>query len=212
MSDKEVTTRILESDRTKLNDLSSRYSMKASVILGHLIDLGIKHKMLESGWESNLAEQELQEILADMDIEFRKKVELKKVTAQINAKMMVFKEWMKILPPNEKKQFLENVLGDTKTGDFLEKLTNYQMFIVDGEKKLYPVDESGYPLIPFVQLVNILKCARGFHIVNNRCNCRYWESCEYGKAAFESWLAEHGTPHEQQRYLEETSGFRRRYR
>lgn len=211
MSDKEVTTRIQENHRDKLNDLSSKYGMKASVILGYLVDLALEYKMLDSGWEKTLAERELQDILADMDIEFRKKVELKKVTAQINAKMMVFKEWMRILPPNEKKQFLENVLGDIKGEDYLDRLTNYQMFIVDGEKRLYPMGDMGLPIIAFTPPEAIIKCMRGFHIENNKCECRYWNSCEYGKAAYENWLAVHGTHAEQRRYLEESSKLGRRY-
>lgn len=204
MSDKEVTTRILESDREKLNNLSAKYTLKSSVILGFLIDNGIKYGMLEQGWQEKLAEDQLQETLADLDIEFRKKVELKKVDAQIKAKMMVFKEWLGVLDTTQKKQFLENVLGDTNSGDFLEKLTNYQMFIVDGLKRLYPMDDRGRPMIAFVQPDDLIPCMRGFHIQGNRCDCRYWESCEFGKQSYEDWLAVNGSPLEQQRYLEES--------
>lgn len=208
MSDKEVTTRIYEKDRDSLNSLAARYNMKASVILGHIIDLAVSHNMLDDGWETKLAESEFEELLKDADLDFRKKVELKKAQAQINAKMMVFKEWLGILEPKEKRQFLENVLGDTKSGDFLEKLTNYQMFLVDGYKRLYPVSEDGYPKIPYVSAAEIVVCTRGFHIVNNRCDCRYWNSCEFGAAAFEDWLGKHGTLAEQKRYLEEKNGSR----
>lgn len=204
--DKEVTTRITESDRDKLNNLSSKYGMKASVILGYIIDQAIKYNTLEAGWEGKLAEDKLADYLKDADLEFRKKVELLNIKAQISAKTMVFKNWMDILPPSEKRQFLENVMGARKGEDFLEQLANYQMYLIDGLKKLYPPEQDGYPSIPWISKVDIIKCLRGFHIANNRCDCRYWDSCEHGKAQYENWLAAHGSQQEQRRYLEETTG------
>lgn len=209
MSDKEVTTRIYETDRDQLNALSSKHGMKSAVILGYIIDKAVEYRILEEGWEKELAEKEFQQLLADTDIEFRKKVELRKVKAQIDAKMFVFKEWMKTLDNKDRKQFLDNVLGDMRGENFLDRLTNYQMFLIDGEKRLLPMDENGYPVISYVMIDEIIKCYRGFHIKNNRCNCRDWATCEHGKTSYENWLAVNGTALEQRRYLEEHSRTRR---
>lgn len=202
----EKTTRITEADRDSLNDLSSRYGIKSSTILGHLIDYCIKYGMLDDGWETKLAEKELAEYLKDADLDFRKKVEIMNIKARINAQMMVFKNWLAILGPTEKRQFLENVMGANRGEDFLEKLANYQMFLIDGVKRLYPPDTDGYPIISYTQKGALIKCVRGYHIKNNRCDCRYWAECEYGAKAFEEWLAEHGSQLERQRYLEESTG------
>lgn len=201
-----VTIRVSEETRDKINRIAEKTNMKVDAILTYLTGLNDKYDFFSVNWVKDLVEREVQEYLKDIDIEFQKKVELQKNKAVINAQMLVFKEWLSILERQEKKQFLENVMGANKGTDFLEKLANYQMFVVDGLKKLYPPDTDNYPQIPFVAKVDIVKCRRGFHIVNNRCDCRLWTECELGSGAYENWLAEHGTPQEQRRYLEESSG------
>ena len=130
--------------------------------------------------------------------------------------MMVFKEYLKTMQPAEKKKFLENVLGDTSGGNFLENLSSYQMFIIDGEKKLYVPDGEGFPVIPGINRDRVVKCDRGFHIKNARCSCRYWRECPIGASQYEDWLSKFGTPKQQKQYLEETTGdkymLRRDYR
>lgn len=207
MSDeKETTTRIYEKDRDKLNQLSSEYGMKVSIVLGHIIDIAKKYKVLDRDWIENLVQKEVSNYLKDQDVEFRKKLELKKLDSIQKAQMLIFKEWLGILEPTEKKKFLEDVMGVRRGADFLERLSNYQLFMIDGEKRLYAPDAEGYPEIPYTDKLDIIKCVRGFHIRLNRCDCRRWQECEHGAAAYENYLAANGSDLERKRYLEETTG------
>lgn len=201
-----VTIKVQEETRTAINKIAEKTNMSVDAIITYFCGLNDKYDLFNVDWVKNLVEREVSEYLKDIDAEFAKKIELQKNKAVINAQMLIFKEWMNTMDRQEKKQFLETVMGANKGTDFLEKLANYQLYIVDGHKKLYPPDIDQYPQIPFVSKTDIVQCRRGFHIVNNRCDCRLWSECELGSGAFENWLAAHGTQAEQRRYLEETSG------
>lgn len=203
-----TTIRLSAETRDKVNQLTSKTNMSTDIVISFLIDLNERYNFFEDNWIAKLLETEIQEYLKDADIEFRKKIELQKNQAIIKAQMMIFKEWIDILEKPEKKLFLENVMGANKGTDFLEKLANYQMFVIDGQKKLYPPDQDGYPEIPFIPKGELLRCRRGFHIRNNRCDCRLWTECDWGAKQFEEWLSVHGTEQERKRYLEETTGQR----
>lgn len=209
-----VTIRVSEETRTAINQIAEKTNMSVDAILTYFTSLNEKYDFFNVNWIKELVESEVAEYLKDIDAEFAKKIELQKNKAVINAQMLIFKEWMNTLDRQEKKQFLENVMGANKGTDFLEKLANYQMYVVDGYKKLYPPDQDGYPQIPFISKTDIVRCRRGYHIVNNRCDCRLWTECDLGSGAFEDWLGKHGTQAEQRKYLEETSGqkyYLRRY-
>jgi len=210
------TIRVSEETREEINRLCSFHNMAVDVVLGKLLNENQKHNFFEAGWSKALAEKEFQKLLQDVDIEFRKKIELDKHRAILKAKMIVFQEYIKTLPSAEKKNFLENVLGDVNSGNFLESLSTYQMFIIDGEKKLFMPDSEGFPTIPGINRDRLIKCERGFHIKNTRCTCEFWRECPVGATAYEDWLGKFGTDAQRKSYLEETTGeklfLRRDYR
>lgn len=202
------TIRVTDEDRDEINRLCSLHGMSQEVIIGRLVGENKKYNLFENGWKRKLAESEFEKLLEDTDLEFRKKLELDKHRAILKAKMMVFQEYIKTLPASEKKQFLENVLGDVNSGNFLENLSSYQMFFIDGEKKLFMPDSEGYPVIPGIKRDRLIQCERGFHIENSRCTCSLWRECPHGSTKYEDWLGKYGTQAQQDSYLRETTGHR----
>lgn len=209
MSDKEVTTRILEEDRDKLNRLSEKYNMKASAILGHIIDQSLKYNTLDMDWEKALAENQLHDFLMDADMEYRKTFERDKHRAILRAKQTAFQEYIKVMPPDERKPFLEQILGDPATnGDFLDNLSSYQMYTVNGERKLLSPGEEGAPNMPGIHPDRIVTCERGHHIIGDFCKCLLWRTCELRASEYQNYIAVHGTEATKTRYIDRAN---RRY-
>lgn len=199
-----TTLRVRGETKERVNALT-QYGTQDTIIQ-YLLDQNDKVNLFNPGWARKVAEEQLQEILSDMDIEFRKKVELENHRARLKSVQRVFDEYLKILPREEKKDWLENILGDTKSGNFLENMTNYQMFLIDGQKRLLMPVDDGFPKIPGVSRDRIISCERGFHIQSNRCDCRYWKECPLGEPEFLNWLGKYGSEFQRKKYLEETTG------
>lgn len=210
MSEKEVSTRIYENDREQLNLMSNKYGMKASLILGHLIKKAVEYNILEEGWEAKLAESQLHDFLLEADLEYKKQFERDKHRAILKAKQTAFQELIKVMPVDERKSFLEQILGDpTNNGDFLDNLSSYQMFTIDGVRRLLAPDGEGGPIVPGIHPDNIIECERGFHIVKGFCKCQLWKICQIRKEEYEHYLATSGSREQQNRYLDRHD---RRYR
>lgn len=204
LEDKEVTTRIMESDRDALNLISQKMGMKASLILGHLIDLAQRHGLLESGWEDRLAEARFHEMLLEADIEYKKGFERDKHRAILQAKQIAFKEYLKVMTASEKKTFLEQVLGETG-GDLLDSFQSYQMFVIDGEKKFLAPNPDGSPNIPGVSRDALIECERGWHMTGGFCRCNLWRDCPMRSEEYIDYLAKHGTESQRRRYLDRSA-------
>jgi len=199
-----VSLKVRQDTRDRINALTAFGSQ--DVIVNYLLDQNDKHNLFNPGWARKLAEDQLQEILSDMDIEFRKKVELENHKARLKTVTQVFQAYLKVLPLDEKRSWLENIFGDTKSGNFLENMTSYQMFLIDGQKRLLLSGDDGYPKIHGIPRDRLIQCDRGFHIINSRCDCRYWRECPFGSIQYEDWLGKHGSPFQQKRYLEDQTG------
>lgn len=205
MSDS-VTIRVSAETRDRINKLT-QYGTQ-DVIIAYLLDQNDKYDLFKPGWARELAQDQLQDILSDADIEFRKKVEFANHKARLKTVQRVFDAYLKTLPLDEKRDWLENILGNTRSTNFLENMTSYQMFIVDGLKRLLLPLDDGFPRIPGIPRDRVISCDRGFHIINSRCECRYWNECELGSAQYEDWLSQYGTELQKKQYLEESTGQR----
>jgi predicted transcriptional regulator len=200
-----VTIRIEESTREKLNNLASQLNMTHSVIIDYLIDKAIRYEMFQDGWEKALAQSEYQSLLDEDDRELRKRLEIEKAKRILSVKQKAFEKYLDVLEPVERRQFLEAILGSMKDGDFLDKLSNYQLFVVDGAKKLCEPDEMGRPKLIGINPELIIVCDKGYHVVGGWCQCSLWRSCPMRGPEYEKYLALHGTPTQQRKYIESQS-------
>lgn len=195
-----VSLKVRQETKDRINALTQYGSQ--DTIVNYLLDQNDKHNLFNPGWARKIAEEQLQDILSDMDLDFRKKVEFANHKARLKAVDRVFMEYIKILEPKEKKDWLENILGNTKSQNFLENMTSYQMFIIDGQKRLLLPDEDGFPRIPGIKKDRIQTCERGYHIRDSKCDCRFWKECPTGENQYVDWLGKYGTEFQKRQYLE----------
>jgi hypothetical protein len=198
--------RVSKETQERLKLLSKRKNMSYEIILSYMLDQMEKVNFFDEDWMDQVAEERLQHILSDADIEFRKSIEKDKHKAILKAKQRVFDEYLKILPTSEKRPFLENILGDINSGNLLENMSNYEMVIIDGYKRLCLFDKNGFPRLAGTPPAMLEECSRGFHTKNQVCNCYLWNECPSGKPQYENWLGQYGTEAQQLAYLEETTG------
>jgi hypothetical protein len=178
-------------------------------LIGFGVDAVIKYEMLDRNWIEKLLNERFKAMLEKHDISFRKKVELDKQRNLFEIQKITYKKYLNSLDDEGLQEFMKNNLKGINDGTYLENMSSNQIFSINGETKLFPSDEMGYPIIPRVSEKLIESCDIGFHIKNKRCRCEHWKTCPLGEKSYLVWLEKFGSNHEQNRYLEEMERERR---
>jgi hypothetical protein len=198
-----------DSDHANLVTLAQTYKMNMNVIVGYLIDMCSKYDLLDPDWIEPILEERIKDFLSSHDADLAKKLQIERTRTINSAKLTAFKKYIDVLEPEARKDFLENILGNVNDESFLDNISNYAMFTIDGTPRLYPIHE-GKPVIAGVTLV---ACMTGYHIAGNYCkNCRKWRDCEFRKEEYQSYLSRIGsdTTPENRRIVESQSTINRR--
>jgi len=159
--------------------LAQEYNLKIYDVVKHLTKLCLKYKMLEKNWIDNVVEdvikdfeRKLEEHKRKLEEELQNRINIEKHKVKLKIKHDLLMHYVKCLDVEERKEFIERLLGDINDPEFLENLDQMEVFIIDGKRKLVK-SVDGKPDIP-----GIIKCPRGWHIPNNFCNCDRWRDCE----------------------------------
>lgn len=179
--------------------------MYKNAIVSFLLDLNDKHDFFDADWQRRLALDAYYTILEENDIELKKKVELEKQKTIIKLKAEAFRKYIDFLQGEEKRQFLEVILGKNASANFLEDLSNYQLYVIDGQSRFLEPGPEGTPKINKVDPSKIVTCDRGFHVLGGWCNCNIWTTCPIRKPEYEEWLGLHGTESEKRKYIDSQS-------
>lgn len=197
------TVRISNEDKDVLNRLCEKTNMAQGVVLGYLLECAIKFDMFDQNWIRKLTDADFLDRMQEHDIEYRKKVELEKFKTILNTKQKLIQEYLKIMPNAEKKAYIESALALGDGENLLDNLTSYQMFVINGEKKMLPPDGTGAPRIPGVAPSQLKQCPQGWHTVHDNClSCRVRRGCELRREERINWVAVHGTKEEQERLID----------
>jgi len=160
----------------KLIELSKKYSIKMVTIVSYLIDECDKYNMLEPDWEDQLLKVRMDEFKKKFEADLSKDLEKERVRSINRITHTLLTQYLKVLEPEQRKETIENMLGDLKHGTLLESLVDMELTTIDGKKRLVKMSE-GKPILG-VNPDKIIACNVGFHIKEMFCKCSRWRDCE----------------------------------
>jgi len=192
----QVLLRVDDEHKNQLELLSQKYGISQSAIITYLIDLTVKYQLLEPNWKENIINESLQEYKAKLEEQFNAKIEQEKMRWKLRFKHDLLMKYVDALEPQERKEFIQDIMLDLKDPLFLEKIGEMELTIIDGKRKLVKI-KNGKPFIPNIPQDQIIECEKGYHIKGNYCTCEKWKECqirleEYAKQQAETKLKKIG--------------------
>lgn len=197
------SVRVDDETKAVIIDLCKKTKMNQGVLVGYMADKFKEYDMLDPNWLDLLVEKRFAEMLEEVDLSFRKTIEILNHKAVLKAKQLALKEWLGVLDSKQKKEFLENIMGNPSTTNFLDQISSYQMYVVNGSKRIIAPDKHGAPMVPGANPEDVINCDTGWHVKGAYCNCRLWRTCPIRTEEIQNWLAVTGTHREQEDYLKQ---------
>jgi len=189
MFEKRKTIQVADDTHATLEKLSKESKMKIGEIVGHVIDLTVKHDLLKPSWFEDLKDQIIEEMKSELsEDKFDRMLQLENRRATNKAKLMVWQEYLKIIPEGGKQAFLEEMLmiNRGKGADFLDSLTLYSMVRINGEARPMRTDKDGNPIWQTPD--EIVTCEKGYHVRRAYCKCPLWRVCKLRATEYEDFL------------------------
>lgn len=182
MSETDKVIKVEAATHEALQKISESNSLPIKQVVGYLVDQCVKFNMLSPDWSEKLREQIRTETLEDVSDEkkMRNAIQLIQVKAVMSAKMKVFQTYIDSMEVEERKRFAEELMG-IKTDDpaaFLDNLTAFQLFKINGERRFCRTGANGKPVIPLMHEADLTVCANGYHTAGGWCQCDLWRSCD----------------------------------
>lgn len=199
--------RVYVDDFEIMDGFSKSKKMKIPVLFSYLMEQVIKYDMFEGDWVEELTKVSFHDLLLEADLDYKKGFEVAKYKAELNLKSTLIKEFIKSMPPEEKQNYLKNVLGDPNKDNLLEVLSTQQMYSVNGQKKMFAPGAEGSPRIVGIPPSHIKQCPTGWHILNDPClACARKKTCKIVLDDRIEWVSEYGTHAEREKLIEESAG------
>jgi len=172
----EVTSIRLDADTKKrLEEMAEKYGISKNEIINYLINLAYENKLLEENWKEYILGEKLEEYKAKIEEDLRKDLEKEKFKTRMDFKYLMLKEYIKVLPEQERREFLEEHLPELNLPDFIDRLGEMELVKVDGKPKLVRMVD-GVPVLN-VAPERLVRCMEGWHIRGNYCKCKNWKTC-----------------------------------
>ena len=159
-----------------LSSLSQSSKLRSGEVVAYLSRLAVEHDLLEPDWKDKIAEDRVSEQKRKLDYQQDRKVELEKMKTRLKVKHSLLMKYVDTLEPNERKNFIESMMIDIKSADFIDRLGEMEIVAINGKRRLVRMSE-GKPLIG-IDPEKILVCDRGYHVLNAFCQCGMWRSCK----------------------------------
>ena len=156
---------------------SQKYGIKMKDVVGALVRIAQEYHVLEPDWIERIITDRLEEYRKKIEAQYEAKIEQRKMEWKLRFKHDLLMHYVKALDPEERKAFIENLLGNLDDPRFLEQLGEMELVTIDGKKRLCRI-ENGKPVIPNVDPERIVVCDAGYHIKGNFCECKRWRDCE----------------------------------
>lgn len=177
--------------------------MTVDVFLAFLLDQNDKYNFADSTWLDKAVAQRYSDISDNQDADMRKRLEIDRHRVVLKVKADALQLYIKDLKGDERKIFLEKLLGgNPQDPDFLDQMSSYQMYVIDGVKRLVEPDINGRPKFKGDPR-DLIVCDKGYHVRGSWCQCVLWKTCPIRSAEYEQYLIENGTEAERNKYLAE---------
>jgi hypothetical protein len=200
-----VNIRIAPDVRDKINSVCEVRNETQSIVVGYLVDLNEQYDFFDPEWRERIAQDEFKDIFDKQFEEERRALDKQTHRAMLKLKTDLLKEYVRALGREERRAFLESVLGDLESANFLDEVVNYQLFIVDGKRRACQPDSEGKPVIKGIDSSLIAPCEKGFHILGQFCDCDLWRDCPLRLKEYQEWLVEHGSESDRRKFLDDQS-------
>lgn len=150
--------------------------IKVLDILDYLMLTMKRYDLLSEGWEARLTSATMKEYKEKVDAQLAAALEKDKVGYKYRLKRDLLNHYIKAMPPEERKTFIENLLPDMDKPDFLDIIGEMDLILLDGKRQAIRLGEDRKPIFP--KGAEIIACSRGYHTVNGFCECDIWRECE----------------------------------
>lgn len=188
--------RVAEETHTALTNLSTTHGYKMGIIIGLLVDECKKYGMLEADWIDKLRDQLRVEMVEGLeeDKKVRQAITIMQAKAMIQAKMKILQTYLNDMPIEDRRKFTTAMLGMKSDPNnptlYLEGITDYQLFKVNGDRQFLKTQPDGSPQLKGVDEADVIPCSMGVHVRFAWCNCALWRSCALRKKEGEEKLSD----------------------
>lgn len=188
---KQLTTksmRIRERSKQYLDRLCERKNLKQLDALDYLIGLAETYDLFDSDWKDRILEGELAEYKDKLAKKQDARIEAEKVKTSLKIKRDLLLKYIDSLEDQAKREFIESMMGEIKDPNFLDSLSDMDVVIVDGKRRLVKM-KDGAPMIATVNPDKIVVCETGYHIIDAFCQCKKWRECPIRKTEYVDFMA-----------------------
>jgi len=181
----QLNVRIPKDVKELLEKLSEKYGIREGVIISTLVGMAETYNLLEPNWTERFIQSHLEEFEKKLEIKADVELERRKFDWKMKFKFMMVKDYLDVLSPEERRGFIEEVMGYMKSTQFFELIMDLEPVKINGKTKLVRVSEEGKPKVSG----EVVQCPEGWHIKGRRCECSKWRNCEVRTQEYAEFLA-----------------------
>ena len=167
--------KIDEETHEKLKSLSLRKKISMKDIIGVLVDMAENYGLLEPDWQDRLLKETLEGYRAKLLEDLKKRLDIEKFKTKMKFKYMLLQEYIKSLRADERREFIESLMIDLRSPEFLEHIGEMELIYLDGKRRLIRF-KNGKPDFSGIK-GEVIECEKGYHIKGNYCECDMWKVC-----------------------------------
>jgi hypothetical protein len=169
-------------------------NLNMGVLIGYALELIDTHNMLEPDWLDEAIAQGVKEVLKDApqkaDIKHSQDMQKIGTRTVLGLRSWAIKEIAQQLEGQDKTDYLLKLIGGDPTDPhFIDDMTNYQAYNINGSRRMLKNGPDAKPEIPGVHPSNIVACETGYHIKGRKCDgCNQWRECPIRKEEYLEYL------------------------
>ena len=165
-----------EETHERLKALAEKHGISLKEIIDYLSKLAVQHGLLDPDWQERITSDKLKEYEEKLSKSHDFRSEEKKMDWTMRFKFMLLTKYVDSLQGNDRKAYIETVMGYLKGEGVLERLTSLEMVTLDGIRRFMAMIE-GKPDVG-MERDKLMKCPKGWHVKGRWCKCDAWRTCE----------------------------------
>jgi len=158
-----------------LKKIAQKHKIPIMEVVEYLVSLNEEYNFLNPEWKQYLLQSAMEEFKQKLEQEFEKRYERDKFNWKMKFKYLMVKEYINVLDEKERRNFIEEKLMDLSREDFLERITEMEIIVVNGRTRLVKL-KNGIPQIG-IKPEHLIRCEKGWHVKGKYCRCPIWSKC-----------------------------------
>jgi hypothetical protein len=180
--EKDDEVRVSKTVKESLITICEEKHIRIEDLVNVLLGIYQQYDIFNENWYNELKDKLTVEITKQVtDEKLNNAIALQRNGYVLKAKSYAFNEYIKVMPPEERRTFLENLLkiDAAKKGDFLDNISQYGLVTINGVKTMMLINDSGDPVMKTDR--DVISCEMGLHSVGSFCKCRNYAFCKIKK-------------------------------